>query len=230
MPKKAARPATFEGFRKDAPQFWHELAAEMNRGWFADNKDRYQQLWVEPMTALLGDVAARLATSYKGHVLAPKVMRIQRDIRFAKDKSPYKTHIGGVIMVGGTKLGENTAALYVHMGVDEEFVGIGCHMFDSTQLASWRKQVADKDGDKLVKIVDKLRGQGYVIEGTEPLVRVPKPYVAEHPRGDYIKMKGITGLFPAIPKGKVFEPELVDWMTEHATATAPLVRWLHEHV
>ena len=106
MPK-AVTTASFGGFDKTAMQFWHELAIEMNREWFTANKARYETLWVQPMTALLGDVTARLAKAYKPLQLGePKVMRIHRDVRFAKDKTPYKTHIGAVITVEGKKVGE----------------------------------------------------------------------------------------------------------------------------
>jgi uncharacterized protein (DUF2461 family) len=61
MPKVATRPAPFRGFDRTAPQFFHELAAEMSRDWFVANKARYEALWVEPLTALLAEVGARIA-------------------------------------------------------------------------------------------------------------------------------------------------------------------------
>jgi uncharacterized protein (TIGR02453 family) len=106
MPKLATKPAPpksakFSGFDRDAIQFWHELAAEMNRDWFMANKERYETKWVAPMTALLSAVAAKAASAYKGFAISePKVMRIYRDTRFAKDKSPYKTWIGASVNVG----------------------------------------------------------------------------------------------------------------------------------
>src|SRR5689334_101803 len=93
---------TFSGFPKTAPQFWPELALEMNKAWFDENKSRYETEWVAPMKALLDDVKAKLAAPYKPLKLGePKVMRIYRDTRFSKDKTPYKTHIGAVLHVGG---------------------------------------------------------------------------------------------------------------------------------
>src|SRR5258706_15964704 len=97
-PAAKAELAPFAGFPKDAMQFWHELAAEMNKDWFTANKERYETVWVNPMLALLGEVTEKLRAAYKPLALGePKVMRIYRDTRFAKDKSPYKTHIAGVI-------------------------------------------------------------------------------------------------------------------------------------
>jgi uncharacterized protein (TIGR02453 family) len=229
--KPAVTPTTFAGFDKHAMQFWHELTAEMNRDWFAANKQRYEALWVTPMTQLLDHVAVKLGPTYKPLKLDPKVMRIHRDVRFSKDKAPYKTHIGAVIVVAGRKLGEGgNAAMYVHIGLDEEFVGVGCYMFDAQKLAKWRKAVAGPKGADLAKLVQKLRKAGYVVGGHDDYKRVPKPYADDHPRAEFLKMKGLTGGFPAIPKGMLHRGELAGWLVKHGVAMAPLVSWLHKHV
>src|SRR6266478_912321 len=75
---------------------------------------------------------------------APKVFRIYRDVRFSKDKSPYKTHIGGYIAVDGTGQGPSAAAaLYFHVGAEEVFVAAGQYMMDGEQLARFRQAVVD---------------------------------------------------------------------------------------
>src|SRR5262245_57099631 len=122
---RAATPA-FTGFAKEAPGFFHQLAAEMTRDWFNAHKADYETLWVQPMTALLEHVAAHLQRPFQGlKVQAPKLLRIYRDVRFSADKSPYKTHIAGVIGVsrggGARKPAEGSAALYLHLGVDAEY-------------------------------------------------------------------------------------------------------------
>src|SRR5688572_4317860 len=115
---------TFTGFPRGGERFFAELAAEMSREWFAAHKDDYERLWLRPMEALLEDVHARLAPAYKGVGLAaPKVFRIYRDVRFSKDKVPYKTHIAGVIMAGkggADSVMDQPAALYVSFGDSEE--------------------------------------------------------------------------------------------------------------
>jgi uncharacterized protein (TIGR02453 family) len=229
---KAASEPRFTGFDKNAMQFWHELAAEMNKEWFVDNKERYESQWVAPMTALLGDVARRLAPAYKPLALgAPKVMRIYRDVRFSRDKTPYKTHIGAVITVAGKKVGEGgNAAMYVHMGVDEEFVGVGCYQFDAAKLAAWRKAVAGKSGAALQPLIAKLRKAGYAVGGHDDYKKVPKGIDPDHPRAELLKMKGLTGSFPEIPAGMVSKPAFADWLVKHGTAMAPLVIWLHRNV
>ena len=107
----AAAPAPFAGFAKDAPRFFHELAAEMNRDWFTAHKAEYEALWVTPMTALLAEVRTGLVSAYRGLTLAPpRLFRIHRDVRFAKDKTPYKTHCGGLLSLGDGPVMESGAA------------------------------------------------------------------------------------------------------------------------
>jgi len=231
MPKLASD-ARFTGFARNAMQFWHELAAEMSKEWFVANKERYETEWVAPMTALLGSVAPKLAPAYKPLVLGvPKVMRIYRDVRYSKDKAPYKTHIGAVLTVAGKAVGEGgNAALYVHLGVDEEFVGVGCYQFDAGRLAKWRKAVGGKPGEALQPLVAKLRKAGYVVGGHDDYKKVPKGFDADHPRAEFLKMKGLTGGFPEIPAGLIGKPGFADWLIKHARAMAPLVIWLDRHV
>jgi len=227
-----AKPGPFTGFAKDAMAFWHELASEMNRDWFAANKARYEAQWVQPMQALLDEVARRIAPAYRPLTLgAPKVMRIHRDVRFSKDKTPYKTHIGAVVTVAGKKVGEGgNAAMYVHVGLDEEFVGVGCYMFDADKLARWRKAVAGKPGAELQQIVARLRKAGYVVGGHDDYKQVPRGFAPDHPRAELLKLRGLTGSFPEIPRGLLLKPGLADWLVEHGKAMAPLVTWLHRHV
>ena len=208
-------------------QFLHELAGEMNREWFEANKARYQSRWVEPMTALLDQVAARLARAYAPIKLRPvKLFRIYRDTRFSKDKSPYKTHVAGVIPIR-----EGTAAMYLHFGVDEEFVGMGTYYFEPTQLPLWRKLVAaDKSGKQIAELVAKLRKRGYKVGGHEDYKKVPKGFAPDHPRAEFLKMRGLTAGPPPIPKGLFHDAGLADWLVEHGKSTAPMVSWLIRNV
>ena len=231
MPKATVE-ATFRGFPRSAPAFFHELAVEMNRDWFLANKQRYEAEWVQPMAALLANVRDRLAPAYKPVKLGePKVMRIHRDVRFSKDKTPYKTHIGAVITVAGKKVGEGgNAAMYIHLGTDEEFVGVGTYFFDPERLAIWRTQVAGKAGVELAALIAKARKAGYEVGGHDDYKKVPKGFDPDHPRADLLKMKGLTAGPGEIPRGMLHKPELADWLVTHGKALAPLVKWLNTRV
>ena len=59
---------------------------------------------------------------------------------------------------------------------------------------------------------------------------MPKPFAADHPRAELLKLRGLTGEFPAMPKGLLHKPALVQWLVEHAKTTAPLVKWLSKRL
>ena len=223
---------SFRGFDRDAMQFWHELASEMSKEWFTANKQRYQTVWVEPLMTLLGDVARGLAPAYKPYKLAePGVLRIYRDLRFSADKTPYKTHIAGVIRLGGARIAEaGNAVLYLHLGLDEEFVGVGCYQFDATRTARWRRAVVGAPGAALLRIMATLRRKGYEPGGYESYARVPKGFAPDHPRAELLKYKGLICRFPVIPDGLLHRPELARWLIAHGKATAPLVVWLRRYL
>jgi uncharacterized protein (TIGR02453 family) len=225
------QPLEFQGFERNAMQFWHELSSEMSREWFAAHKERYEAQWQAPMTVLLTELARRLAPVYRPLKLGqPRTLRIYRDVRFSNDKTPYKTHIAGVLRMAGKPIGQvGNAALYVHLGIDEEYVGSGCYQFDAAKLVKWRKAVAGTRGDSLLPILARLRKAGYTLGG-EDYQRVPKPFAPDHPRAALLKKKGLTCAFPEIPRGLIHKPAWAEWLFRHAKATAPLVIWLHRNI
>jgi uncharacterized protein (TIGR02453 family) len=222
----------FRGFDRDAMQFWHELAAEMSKEWFVANKQRYQSVWVEPMLALLGAVARGLAPVYKPLTLAePGVLRIYRDLRFSRDRAPYKTHIAGLVRLAGDALAEaGNTALYLQLGLDGEYAGAGCYQFDERRVARWRRAVVGRPGQALLQIIARLRRKGYRAGGYETYARVPKGFAPDHPRAELLKFKGLICTFPAMPAGLLNKPELARWLLRHAKAAAPLVVWLRRNL
>jgi len=220
----------FAGFDRAAPGFFHELAAEQSRDWFHARKDQYLALWQQPMQALLDEIRSALVPVYKGMTLAPaKIFRIQRDVRFAADKSPYKTHIAGVLSVGARKSQpqEGAVAMYVSLGL-EEYSGAGHYIFEGDQLARWRRLVgADKTGKEIAALIAKTKLE---VDAHEILQRVPKPFENDHPRAALLRHKGLIVGFPDIPAGMIHKPAFAGWLVKQAKAAAPVVRWLAKHV
>jgi uncharacterized protein (TIGR02453 family) len=223
--------ARFSGFSKSAPGFFHQLAAEMSREWFKANKETYEEAWVAPMKALLEDVRATLVPVYKGTPLhEPKVFRIQRDVRFAKDKAPYKTTIGAFISTGKGNPMESGAAVYVQLGL-EEYVGAGYYVFSPEQLARWRKKVAaDKSGKEIAALIAAAQKKGMALDAHDVLARAPRGIDPEHPRAELLRHKGCVLSFPAIPRGLIHKPAFSGWIAEQAKLAAPVVKWVQKNV
>jgi uncharacterized protein (TIGR02453 family) len=222
--------SVFEGFADDDAKFFRALARKNDRAWFVSHKAEFEQGWNAPMKQLLAQVRGAIDKSYAHCDLdEPKVFRIFRDVRFSKDKSPYKTHIGGYIPLrrSGKKSTDVPMALYFHVGATERFGAAGHYMMDPDSLVRFRTAVADeKRGKDLSKILATLAKKGLLPDSHDRYKRVPKGFDPDHPRAEMLKRKGLVVTFPALPKGMLEAPSLVKWVADQSKAAAPLVEWL----
>lgn len=230
MPKAPAKtPARFDGFADRDGRFFRALAKNQRREWFEMHRREYEDGWNAPMKALLAEVRERIDPLFPQHPLgAPKIFRIYRDVRFAKDKSPYKTHIGGYVAIDGGGQGPSAAAaLYLHVGAGELFVAAGQYMMDPAQLARFREAVLDDDrGRALGAILGKLARARFAVGSHDVLKGVPRGLDPEHPRADLLKRKGLIVTFPGPPRDLLVKRTLVDWLVRHTKPVVPLVEWL----
>lgn len=221
--------AAYTGFADADAKFFRALAKNQSREWFQAHKTEFEEGWNTPMKRVLAEVRAKVDAAFPHAELDdPKVFRIFRDVRFSKDKAPYKTHVGGTISVKRTgKLTEVPIALYVHVGLPSSFAAAGHYMMDGPALDRFRKAVADEArGKELVKILRGLEKKGFSVDAREGYKRVPKGYDPEHPRAELLKRKGLTVSLPDLPKGILASPKLVPWLAGHCKTAAPLVEWL----
>ena len=224
----------FDGFPDADAKFFKLLAKKNNREWFSAHKAEYEQGWNAPMKLLLAEVRAAIDRALPHVDLdEPKVFRIHRDVRFSKDKSPYKTHIGGYIPLkrAGRKATDLPMPLYFHIGADgaktELFAAAGHYMMEPDSLQRFRAAVADpKRGKELEKLLAGLAKKGFPSDSHGRLQRVPKGFDPEHPRAELLKLKGLTVSFPAVPKKLVTSAKLVPWLATGCKTAGPLVEWL----
>jgi uncharacterized protein (TIGR02453 family) len=222
----------FTGFADADGKFFKALAKNQNRDWFNKHKQELEEGWNEPMKELLTGLHGTLDKAYAHTDLdEPKVFRIYRNLRFSKDKTPYKTHVAGVIPIKRTaKMLETPVAIYMHFGTDN-IVASGLYSMDGPALDRYRKAVVDDArGKELTKILAKLEKAGFHTAGrhddVDMLKKVPKGFDPDHPRAELLKRKSLGVRFPALPKGILASPKLAPWVAEHAKKTVPLVEWL----
>jgi uncharacterized protein (TIGR02453 family) len=230
-----AAPAAFRGFPDARGDFFLALALHNDRDWFQSHRQEYEQGWAAPMAALLDEVHARLRGAYGRRELgAPKVFRIHRDVRFSKDKTPYKTHVAGWIPLatgGQASPGSSPAAIYLHVGVDERFTGSGCWTLEPDALKRFRAALLDRRrGAALARHLEGLTARGFSISCAESLARVPAGVDPDHPRAALLRMKGLVVDPGDVPRKLITRPELAGWLVEQARAAAPVVGWLADHV
>ena len=230
-----ATPAPFRGFPDARGDFFLALALHNDRDWFNGHRAEYQAGWAAPMAALLDEVHGKLRGAYgKRSLGAPKVFRINRDVRFSKDKTPYKTHVAGWIPLatgGKASPGSSPAAIYLHLGVDERFTGSGCWTLDPDALKRFRAALLDpRRGAALARRLAALTARGFTLSCAESLARVPSGVDPDHPRAALLRMKGLVVDPGDVPKRLVTRPELAGWLVEQARLAAPVVGWLADHV
>ncbi len=219
----------FVGFADANARFFRLLAKNQERAWFQARKAEFESGWQAPMKELLSEVHEGIDRAYRHCDLdEPKLFRIFRDVRFSKDKSPYKTHVGGIIPITRQgKITEVPMALYVHVGEPRSFAAAGHYMMDPRSLERYRAAVADDQrGKELEKLLEALTKKGFVVRSHDSYKRMPKGYDADHPRAEHLLRKGLTVGFPELPKGILASAKLSAWLITHAKSAAPLVEWL----
>jgi uncharacterized protein (TIGR02453 family) len=217
----------FTGFSKEGVTFFRQLAASQDRDWFKANKQRYEELWEEPLEALFAELGPALEKLYKPLKLEPpKIFRIYRDVRFSKDKSPFKTHVGAMIAGKGGHDAGAPAAVYLHLGL-EESTGAGHWFFMPDKLNAFRQLVADaKTGPQLQKKVDALKKKGVTVHAMDALKKVPRGFEPDHPRAELLKLKGLGFTFPKMPASVRYGKGMSKWLIAQTAQVAPVVTWL----
>lgn len=224
---------SFRGFPDEAIQFFLELQAEQSRPWFKAHQDDFVRLVRTPMELLVAELQERLADIYPDIAEAePHIFRIQRDTRFAKDKSPYKTNIAASVSIRVQREGEDqhtTPGIYLSFGLDGEYIAIGAWHMPPEVLPTYRKALDGKAGLQLKSHVDKLLAQGWQVGSMEALKRVPPPYPQDHPCAELLKRKGL-GLSIQPTDNISATPAYADWAEARLRDAAPVIKWLDRHL
>jgi uncharacterized protein (TIGR02453 family) len=210
-------------FSADLFAFLRELKANNQRDWFQANKARYEQHVKEPALAFVEDVGYRLP-EVAPHLVADKksLFRIYRDTRFAKDKTPYKTHVG--IYFRHARAAEaDTGGLYLHLEPAHVFLGAGIWHPGSPALKRIRDAiVARPDAWREAKVAGE---PGWQLADGEALKRAPVGYAADHPLIEDLKRKSFAIVSPLTQKDATSRGFL-DEVVQRAHAARPAMAFL----
>ena len=223
--------SAFTGFSNQTFAFLKGLAAHNEKKWFDANRDVYQGALVVPAVAFVEAMAGPVSKISKTLRVEPRIngsiKRINRDIRFSKDKSPYKTHLDVMFTEGDARMC-GTSSLFLRMFGDRMVVGVGAHDFSKEAIGPYRDAVVDKKlGPALDTAIGVLRKAGYTVGGTH-YKRVPAGYDAEHPNAPYLLHGGLYAYAEmAIPKDAV-SAKFVSFCVKHYTKLAPIHHWLRD--
>jgi uncharacterized protein (TIGR02453 family) len=223
---------SFSGFPKESLQFFRELSANNNRDWFKAHEQDYSQYVLEPAQMLVVSLGERLKTISSGIAYSPQtngsgsIMRIHRDIRFSKDKSPYHTYLRMIFWEGKEKKTENPG-FFFSMDANGGGLFVGMHMFSKDMLESYRQAVVNPElGKQLEDRFTAIRSAGKYEIGGEHYKRVPIGYPAEHERSGLLLYNGLYVVSPKIEATTLTTPDLIDVCYAHCYTMAPVQQWL----
>lgn len=215
---------------KQILKFLQTLSKHNDRVWFEKNKDTYLQakenfeLFVEKFLVELSKFNPSLAG------LNPRKLpfRIYRDVRFSKDKSPYKTNMGAGFSPNGKLVQE--PGYYLHIEPGRSFLAGGIYMPDPSNLSKIRQEI-DYNGEKLEKILkDKKFMKWYKdFSDFDKLKTVPKGYAKDHPRLDWLQHKTFI-VSHAFTDKEVQDKNFLKTLTEASKAMKPFVEYLKEAI
>ncbi len=223
----------FSGLPADYFRFFKEIKENNNREWFNDNKQRFRESVQEPLASLVEAMAPRLKKISKHFVADPRlnggsVFRIYKDVRFSKDKTPYKTH-GAVQFRHALGKDAHAPGFYIHLDPAEIFYGGGIWVPPSPQLLMIREAIHNKPAVwKKATTSAAFKNRFGALRG-DGLVRPPRGFDAQHPCIDDIKRKS----FFAMAQGKPAQTKQPTFCSDIESAmkdAKPLMKFLCDAV
>jgi uncharacterized protein (TIGR02453 family) len=202
---------TFNGFAREAFTFFTQLARNNNRDWFLAHRETYELACREPMKRLIAALGADPVRS--------KITRINRDMRFARGRDPYRTHIAAGV-------GDS----YLSLSAEGLYIGAGLYRPEGPTLERFRNAIdADASGRALQRIVAALRRKRYRVDTHERLAAPPRGYRRDHPRAELLEMKDIHA-GKTLTANVLRDRAAVARIKRAMADTKPLVDWLRANV
>jgi uncharacterized protein (TIGR02453 family) len=220
-------------FNPAALRFFRGLAANNEKAWFEAHREDYETEIREPMRELISEMDARIAKFAPEIGGDPKrsMFRINRDIRFSKDKSPYKTNAGcwfnhrSASRKVGSEANEGSAGYYFHFQPGKSFLGAGIWMPPRPQLNKLRDAIAEKPKPflEMTRSIPKRFGG---LSDDNALKRMPRGYAEDHPAAQYLRFQSFT-TGRELTDADVTSPKLPALLAREYEALLPLVRWIN---
>ena len=218
--------------KKSLFQFFLELRAHNDRAWFAENKARYESDVRDPLIEFITAFQPRLAKISESFVADPRsnggsMFRIHRDVRFSKDKSPYKTHAALQFRhVRGKDV--HAPGFYLHLEPGNVFMGAGLWRPDRAALLAIRETIIESPSKWKKAVGGKAFAASFELSG-ESLKRPPKGIDPEHPLIEDLKRKDFICVHNFAAKDAL-KPDFMTRFAQKCRTTSPLVRFLTEAI
>lgn len=214
-------------FSANLYRFLRELKKNNNREWFARNKDRYEAVYVQPSLRFIENAGRQLKSISPYLVADPRpfggsLFRIYRDIRFSKDKSPYKTNLA-IEFWHKKGSGHSSPGLYMHIQPGENFLGAGVWHPDTSELNKIRRAIASRPDAWRTVLASKPHLSG------ESLKRPPAGFPEDHPLIEDLKRKDFITSVSFTDK-QIVSPSFLTSFLEAGKKMNPLNKFLAEAI
>ncbi len=221
----------FDGFFKETLDFFKELKSNNSKEWFDQNQRSYEDYVLSPARDFITTMGERLRGLSPAINADPRVnkslFRINRDTRFSKDKSPYKTNLGIVFWEADIPRMESSV-FYLHLEYSSLMLGAGIYKFTKSQLAAYRESVLHPVyGEELADIVEELSGKGFDFGGKN-YKKVPGGYDAGHKNAGLLLYDGLyADKSFEIPEA-FFSAGFIAFCFEIYKEMLPIQKWLSQ--
>jgi uncharacterized protein (TIGR02453 family) len=226
---------TFRGFSRGALTFLRQLKRNNRREWFLANRDAYEHEVLVPLRLMVEELDVRFGHFAPEFVGDPKrsIFRIYRDVRFSKDKSPYKTHAASWFKHrnAGHGVGSEThgggAGFYFHLEPGGSMAAGGIWMPPRPSLNQLRESIAAKPADfaGTMKAPAFKRRFGNLSEEAM-LTRLPRGFAPGHPAEPWLRYQSFT-VHAMLSDAEVLDRRVVDRVEKDYKTMLPFVRWLN---
>jgi len=225
---------SFGGFSKKTFKFFKDLENNNTRDWFEESRGVFEEHVMNPAQEYVMQMGELLKPVCPNIVANPKVdksiFRIYRDVRFSKDKTPYKTHIGIFLWEGPRKKLGNPG-FYLQLDKSKILIAGGLYQLPSELLKPYRDAVSDpENGAQVSKILKKiLKNPSYTLGGAH-YKRVPRGYDPENPNSDLLLHKGLFVYHEGTIPKDAYSSEFLKYSLGVFKDILPLHIWLRENV
>jgi uncharacterized protein (TIGR02453 family) len=224
---------TFKGFPPETPAFLNGITAHNEKTWFDANRPLYEAGYVAPARAFVEELGPKLKTIAPNVQFEAKVngsmSRINRDIRFSKDKRPYKEHLG-LWFWHGDKRQWDVPGFWFELTPKYLQLGIGIYMMQGEALDAFRQSIIHpRSGKALLTAVAAVEKSGKYEIGGKTRKLKPRGFEADPDRADYLLYEGLY-VSATLPVETASKPKLADICLKHYTAMWPIGRWLLDEV
>ena len=214
------------GFLPETFEFLKGLRANNSKDWFDSNKADYQRLVKKPADVFRTSLSDALS-HVTGRNMASKQFRINRDLRFSKDKTPYNTHIRMAFWPKGAAFEGRDAqppSFFLSLEPDDIRFGTGCMAFSKPVLGSYLLALETGSGDDITRLMDQLASEGF--ERSAPdLAKIPRGFPKDHPFADLARHKGLA-VWKTINGTSSAQGGAVAKLTKAFEPTLPFWNWL----